>query len=137
VSAFVLDNSVAMRWCFKNADNPYAEAVLQRMAEGDTAIVPILWLYEVVAVLAKAERGGIVAHNKALAFMEALQSLDIEIDTHGPDRVFNRVHAVATTYRLTGYDAVYLELALRRNLPLATLDAELARACVAAGGSVL
>ena len=96
MSAFVLDNSVAMRWCFENANNPYAEAVLQRMADGN-----------------------------------------IEIDTRGSGRVFVEVHAVATRYRLTGYDAVYLELALRRNLPLATLDAELARACVAAGGSVL
>ena len=129
MTAFVLDNSVTMRWCFENTVNPHAESVLQRMSMGDGAVVPILWLYEFVSVLAKAERGGIIANAVAEAFLASLQSLNIEIDDRGADRVLTDVHALATTYRLTGYDAVYLELALRRNLPL---DTELARACLAA-----
>lgn len=54
MTEFVLDNSVAMRWCFENTHNPYAEAVLQRLRGDNRAIVPLLWRYEVVSVLAKA-----------------------------------------------------------------------------------
>ena len=135
--AFVLDNSVTMRWCFENGDNPYADGVLQRLGAGDQAIVPILWLYEVVSVLTKAQRVGVIAPDKADAFVDALQSLGIVIDDHGQDRVLSEVRDLARAHRLTGYDAVYLELALRRGLRLATLDADLVRACRAAGGVVL
>jgi len=47
------------------------------------------------------------------------------------------VHRLAVAHRLTSYDATYLELALRRALPLATLDAELMAGCAAAGVTVL
>src|SRR5260370_16131460 len=46
---FVLDNSVAMRWCFESAAHPYADSILQKLATGDDAIVPVLWFYEASA----------------------------------------------------------------------------------------
>jgi hypothetical protein len=42
---FVLDNSVAMRWCFENAAHPYADGILKRLADGEDALVPVLWFY--------------------------------------------------------------------------------------------
>jgi len=137
VTAFVLDNSVTMRWCFENTSNAYAENILQQLASGGSALAPVLWRYEVAAVLAKAERSGTVSAVKAADFLAALQAFDIVIDQDGTDRVLTEVYRLAIAYRLTGYDAVYLELALRKNLPLATLDADLAQACRAAGGIVL
>ena len=53
--SFVLDNSVAMRWCFED-HSPYAEQVLEEMLVGEQAQVPVLWLYEVISVLAEAEQ---------------------------------------------------------------------------------
>jgi len=53
------------------------------------------------------------------------------------DRILTDVHRLAVTYRLTSYDAAYLELALRRKLPLATLDEDLVRACKMAGVDVI
>ncbi|MGA8549326.1 MAG: hypothetical protein WB678_03715 [Stellaceae bacterium] len=50
---FVLDNSVAMRWCFENAAHPYADGILNRLAAGADALVPVLWFYEASAVLAR------------------------------------------------------------------------------------
>ena len=38
----VLDNSVAMRWCFENAAHPYADGILNRLAAGEDALVPVL-----------------------------------------------------------------------------------------------
>lgn len=57
--SFVLDNSVVMRWCFDGSANDYAEAVLQLMSDNGKAIVPVLWRYEVIAVLSKAQRLGL------------------------------------------------------------------------------
>jgi predicted nucleic acid-binding protein len=136
VTAFVLDNSVTMRWCFENTPNPYAENIPQQLSSGEVALAPVLWRYEVGAVLAKAERNGIIDSQKVADFLTAIRSFDITIGREGTERVLTEVYRLAVTYRLTGYDAVYLELALRMNLPLATLDQELAQACLAAGGTV-
>ena len=86
-------------------------------------------------MLAKAERSGTIVSGKA-AYSLA-DSFDIAIDRDGTDRVLTAVYRLAIAYRLTAYDAVYLELALRKNLPLARLDEDLSRACRAAGGNVL
>lgn len=134
---FVLDNSVAMRWCFDGTANPYAEAILQRLEAGDEAVVPVMWLYEASAVLARAQNRGTLAAEKADEFIEELQSLNLVTDPESTARIFPDVHRVALAYRLTSYDAAYLELALRRRLPLATLDDDLIRASKAAGVTVV
>jgi predicted nucleic acid-binding protein len=125
---FVLDNSVAMRWCFESAAHPYADGILTRLAAGEDAVVPILWFYEASAVLSREQNRGNLAAPKAEEFIVALQALRIVTDAESAARVFSDVHRLALTYRLTSYDAAYLELALRRRLPLATLDDDLIRA---------
>jgi predicted nucleic acid-binding protein len=134
---FVLDNSVVMRWCFETAANAYADSVLNRLATGDTAIVPVLWFYEASAVLSRAQNTGALAAAKAADFIAELQSLSITADDAGLARVFTDVHRLALACRLTSYDAAYLELAIRLNLPLATLDEDLIRAAKTAGVAVL
>jgi predicted nucleic acid-binding protein len=134
---FVLDNSVAMRWCFEETAHPYAESILDRLETGDDAVVPVMWLYEASAVLARAQNRGTLAAQKAEEFIAELQSLNIGADPESVARIFPDVHRVALTHRLTSYDASYLELALRRGLPLATLDDGLIRASTAAGVSVI
>jgi predicted nucleic acid-binding protein len=134
---FVLDNSVAMRWCFESAEHPYADAILQKLAAGDNAIVPVLWFYEASAVLARAQNRGTLAASKADEFLVELKSLNIVADDESAERVFTDVHRLAVAYRLTSYDAAYLELASRRNLSLATLDNDLIRASRAVGVSVI
>jgi predicted nucleic acid-binding protein len=125
-----------MRWCFQNATHPYADTVLQTLVGGQ-AIVPILWRYEVSAVLAKAQKDGILTGAKISDFLGALQSFNIALDPDSADHILTDVHQIAVTHRLTSYDAAYLELAMRRQLPLATLDNELIRACQTAGHALL
>lgn len=134
---FVLDNSVAMRWCFENGAHPYADGILKQLATGDTAIVPVLWFYEASAVLSRAQNNGTLAAAKAAQFIAELQSLSITADPDSAARVFSDVHRLALSHRLTSYDAAYLELAQRRNLPLATLDDDLIQASKAAGVPIL
>jgi predicted nucleic acid-binding protein len=103
---------------------------------GDEAIVPVLWLYEVSAVLARAQIKDGIDAKEVTDFLDDLEALPVAIDGESADYIFSDVHRLALTYRLTSYDAAYLELALRRNLPLATLDAELITACASAGVQV-
>ncbi len=100
-------------------------------------MVPVLWRYEVSSVLARSQKDGILTAAKADAFLTDLKTLNITLDYDGTDRIFTDVHRLAVTYRLTSYDAAYLELAIRKKLPLATLDAELITACKAAGEMIL
>ncbi len=126
-----------MRWCFDAGAHEYADAVLRDLAAEDgAAFVPVLWRYEVSAVLARAQITGTLAPSKVAAFLEDLGALNIMIDADGADRILTDVHQLAVTHRLTSYDAAYLELALRRRLKLATLDEDLVRACKVAGVEV-
>jgi predicted nucleic acid-binding protein len=125
-----------MRWCFQNAAHPYADSILQQLAVG-AALVPVMWRYEVSAVLAKSQKDGILTALMADAFLETLRKLNITMDPDSSDRIFTDVHQLAVAYRLTSYDASYLELALRKNLPLATLDNELIAASKASGVTLL
>ncbi len=128
MTAFVLDNSVTMRWCFENTATPYAERVLEHLLMSERAYVPVLWLYEVVSVLAKAQRTASITAHKGRGFLEDIKSLDIAVDVESVGYVLGEVHVLAVEHRLSGYDAAYLELAIRKGLPLATLDEELQRA---------
>jgi predicted nucleic acid-binding protein len=121
-----------MRWCFEGASHSYAEAVLDRIRSGTQAYVPVLWLYEVVSVLAAAQKVGSITPEKAAGFLEDLDALNIIVDDEGFDCIFADVHHLAVANRLTGYDAVYLELAARKGLPLASLDSDLNKAAVTA-----
>ncbi len=73
---------------------------------------------------------------KAADFLDDLKALPIAIDDESSRRILTDVHLLAVTYRLTSYDAAYLELAPRRDVPLATLDADLIAACGSAGAEV-
>lgn len=75
-----------------------------------------------------ATRRGRIAKDDCRLIREDLQALPINIDPVSADRVWGTVLDLADTYQISAYDAMYLELALRLRLPLATLDRELAAA---------
>jgi predicted nucleic acid-binding protein len=94
----------------------------------------MLWLYEVISVMASSQRRGTLSAQEAHGFFEDLRMLDIEVDSEtSPQDIFLSAHSLAVKYRLTGYDAVYLELAMRKGLPLASLDSDLNKAAKAVG----
>jgi hypothetical protein len=85
---FVLDNSVAMRWYFESAADPYADGILKRLAAGEDALVPVLWFYEASAVLSREQNRGILAAPKAEDLIAELQALRISADAESAARVF-------------------------------------------------
>ena len=127
--SFVLDNSVTMRWAFQQpgSDLTYALKILNRLAH-ESAVAPSLWPLEVTNVLAVSERKGFLLAEESQAFICQLEVLPIEIDNTTHQVSFSRILAMARLYKLSSYDAAYLELASRRKLPLATLDKELKKA---------
>jgi len=129
VSRFVLDNTVTMAWCFTDEATPFTEALLSRLSSlTDSAIVPALWLYEVVNVTELAVRKERITEEKSRAFLESLADFPIEIEDPTHTRLFVSVRALAGKYKLTAYDASYLELAIRHKLPIAASDNVLAKA---------
>lgn len=90
--------------------------------------MPAWWFIEITNVLARAERTGRIIARQSNAFVADLSKLGIERDHEAPDRAFTHLLALCRTHRLTSYDAIYLDLALRRSLPLVTLDEDLRKA---------
>lgn len=132
---FVLDNSVTMRWFFgdgKPKDIAYASKVLDAMKKA-SALVPVTWGLEVANVIAKAEAKGLVTEARSGAFLEMLEGIDIEIDAATFNHALSDTLQLARRYKLSAYDASYLELALRSGVPLATLDEDLHKAAKKAG----
>jgi predicted nucleic acid-binding protein len=133
--SFVLDNSVTMRWFFGDGnpqDLAYAGRVLDAMQE-TKAVVPMTWGLEVANVIAKAEAKALVTEARSKTFLEMLEEVEIEVDAATFARALSDTLHLARRYKLSAYDASYLELALRAGLPLATLDEALQKAAKKAG----
>jgi predicted nucleic acid-binding protein len=137
LSSLVLDASVALCWLFDDQATAHTESVLDRLVGGDTVAAPAIWPFEIANVVTVAERLRIVNPAQAAAFFQTLGQLSIAVDRAEIERVFNAVSETARRYRLSAYDAAYLELALREALPLATVDAALRNAARAAGVGVV
>lgn len=132
---FVLDNSVAMRWFFGDGrphELAYAQDVLEAM-KAAVALVPVTWGLEVSNVIARAEAKELVTEARSEAFLEMLGGVDIAVDAATFSHALSDTLHLARRYRLSAYDASYLELALREGLPLATLDEDLQKAAKRAG----
>jgi predicted nucleic acid-binding protein len=133
--SFVLDNSVTMRWYFgdgKPQELVYAGKVLDAMKK-TSAFVPVTWGLEVSNVIARAEAKGLVTEARSEAFLEMLEGVEIEADAATFGHALSGTLQLARRYKLSAYDASYLELALRLGIPLATLDADLQNAAKKAG----
>jgi predicted nucleic acid-binding protein len=135
-AAFVVDCSIAMTWLFNDEATPVTAALLERLV-AEKALVPGWWFIEIANVIAMAERKGRISVSQSSAFVADLNLLDVEQDNDGPSRAFDHLLPLCRKHRLTSYDALYLDLALRRQLPLATLDDDLRAAARKAGVSLL
>ena len=124
---FVLDNSVVMSWCFKDETNRYADAVLDKLSEAK-AIVPSIWPLEVVNVLLVAERNKRLQQAASVRFITLLLQLPIEVEQEGPEKMMRELLALARSTNLSSYDASYLDLSMRKGLPIATIDTRLIEA---------
>ena len=128
----VLDASVAVVWGFEDEADPLAETLLDRMPTV-RAYVPALWPLEVANVLLVGERRKRISAADTAQFLALLGTFPIAIDEETTSRAWGDTLGLARAHGLSVYDASYIELAMRRGLPLATLDAKLGAAAAAVG----
>jgi predicted nucleic acid-binding protein len=132
VSALVIDSSAALTWCFEDEASPRSDALFVQVRD-QGAVVPGLWHLEVANVLLQAERRGRIAAADVAMRLELMAELPIDTDNETTAREWREILALARAEGLTTYDAVYLELAIRRGLPLLTKDKALIAAAARTG----
>ena len=134
--SLVLDPSLTLCWYFEDERTAAADAVLDQVVDSG-AVVPALWRIEVLNAFQTAirrKRIDAVFRDMALGRLTVMPiAVDPDTDTH----TWTTTRDLADRFRLTAYDAVYLELAQRRRLPLATLDQDLRTAGTALGVALL
>ncbi len=133
MSALVIDSSAALSWCFEDEATSESDVLFERVRD-QGAVVPGLWHLEVANVLLQAEKRGRIAAGGVGMRLELIAELPITTDTETTARAWREILALARAEGLTTYDAAYLELAIRRGLPLQTKDEAL---IAAAGRSVV
>jgi len=128
--AVVVDASVAAAWCFRDEEGSSdAEAAIARLSS-ETGVVPGLFWHEMRHVLVVAERKDRIESAAIGRNLYRLRLLPLVTDDNQND---DDTVALAQRHRLSGYDAAYLETAIRRGADLATLDRKLATASAREG----
>jgi len=122
--SLVLDSSVALAWVYADEVTEAVRLVFKEVAQSG-AWVPGIWRLEVANILEVGVRRG--RHDSAFrdSTLADLAILPIQTDPETDRNAWGGTVDLAERHRLTLYDAAYLELALRRELPLATLDRDL------------
>jgi predicted nucleic acid-binding protein len=128
---FVLDASVALAWAFEDEYVANSQDVLRRL-RGESAVVPAVWPLEITNGLLVAQRRDCISMPDVLKFLGTLQQLAIRVDRAAELSSLNVLLSTAQGHLLSVYDASYLELAYRAQLPLATMDERLRCAAQAA-----
>ncbi len=131
-----VDASAALAWSHKDERTEAVRAISARVAK-EGAVVPALWPIEIANGLTMAVRRERISVAERDELLSNFRRLAIEIEAPSMDITWTSTVWLAHRCGLTAYDAAYLELARRRNLPLATLDEQLADAARAEGVTVL
>jgi len=135
---FVLDASVTLAWLIDPTTPAYAIHVRELLLQGNRALVPVLWQSEVANGFLVAERRNILTQSDTAQILHRFdtvlaQSIDIKTEPVS----IRRIAGIGRQFSLTAYDAMYLDLALEEQLPIATLDRGLAQAIRKAGARLV
>ena len=139
MAEFVLDASVAFSWCFPGdptEDTPYSRRILSKLAMDD-ALVPEIWAFEIANIIFVAfSRRNRINQKQIDEYLMRLKALPIRVEVND---VWTNItlESQARKWNLPAYDAAYLDLALRKKIPLATADDDLRKAARAEGIAVL
>ena len=130
--SFVIDCSVTMALLFLDEKKSEVKKVESLLIDNQ-AFVPTIWRYEVGNVLCMAERSKRIQEADMIELKAILLSLPIITDEISTTKTLENTLHLAREYKLTVYDAAYLELAMREGMPLATFDKQLKSAAKRAG----
>ena len=133
MTPIVIDNSVFLAWCMGDEEEPTANSAMQQVIE-QGGVAPRIWWYELRNALLVNERRGRISPQQVSDTLADSLALGILMDDEHDE---SRLLDLGRRFELTVYDAAYLEVAIRRSLPLATLDRRLREAAEAIGVAVV
>lgn len=133
---FVLDRSATLPWSFASEATRATDALHDSLVEGGRGWAPALWHLGLANLMLCAQHRGRIDQAGIQQFLATLNLYDIEVDAETMGVAWTRTLALAESNGLSVYDATYLELALRKGLPLASLDQPLCQALKRAGGKL-
>ena len=128
--AFVVDASVTLPWFLVDERTAFTDSLLDAIDRIEYW-APSVWRLEIPNALLAAERKHRIDRARRLEALDQASRLRIKVDPQLPD--MQAISAVAERRQLSTYDAAYLELAIRQEFGLITLDRQLARAALAEG----
>lgn len=117
-----------LAWSLADEQHPVANRAM-RLTTLRGAVVPGIWWYELRNALIVNERRDRLRAADTRATLADIGDLPIAVDR---DHDESALLDLSRQYTLSVYDAAYLEVAARRELPLASLDRRLCRAAAAA-----
>ena len=135
--SFVADASIAASWVLRSQANDLSRELFMAAEAGSAIHVPALWSVEIANTLLMAVRRQRITDEERRSAMATFWQFNIVIDNEATTLAWTTISDIAVTYTLSVYDAVYLELAMRKQLPLATRDSALQRAAQTAGVELL
>jgi predicted nucleic acid-binding protein len=133
---FVCDCSVALAWGLPDEGSEQAEKILQSLHQESTIWVPALWWYELTNTLNTVRHRGRLTRVDCAELLDLFSELPIVTDNELDSNRVHQILSVAIENKLSGYDAAYLELAMRKKLQLATLDQRLVESATKMGVAV-
>jgi predicted nucleic acid-binding protein len=133
---FVVDSSVAIAWAVPSQGTAETLGLLQGLGDSPV-VVPVLWGFEIANALLALLRRRVIRDDQYERACQSLVGLDSVTDEEGPRLALNEISKLAKAHSLSVYDAVYLELAIRRGLPLASRDGALNKAAKNVGVTTL
>jgi len=128
MATLVLDASVFLSWLFPDEENEWSKQLVRDLGEEDRVVVPAHWLVEIANALLVGSRRKRIKTEQIAAFLGQLAIIPVEIESALSLEDAERVAALGAKHSLSAYDAAYLDLALRKNVALGTLDGALRNA---------
>jgi predicted nucleic acid-binding protein len=125
---FVADSSVGISWAMPSQAGVVTDRLLDDVESGMPFVVPVLWMFEVANSLVSLMRRKKIDHREFSRARNFLVRLTPVVDDAGSRFALSGISDLADRHALTVYDATYLELAMRRDLPLASRDTALNKA---------
>ena len=135
--AFVVDASVGFAWVYPSQASAETDVLLEDVEAGATVVVPALWFLEIANGLLAAQRRKLLTGPERKSALEMLSALCVTIDEDSGHAAFHKTSTLAEKHGLSAYDAAYVEVALRRQLPLGSRDRALRNAAKRSGIKVL
>jgi predicted nucleic acid-binding protein len=133
MALIIVDSSVAIAWLHANQATPETELLLERVGSELTILVPSLWLYEVTNALLQLALRKKISMEDGFGHLNDLRKLCYQVDHGVSESRLPPLLKLAAEQELTAYDATYLDMALRLNVPLATKDGALRKAAARCG----